>query len=118
MTYLLSEARSILLDPYNINDNDISHLLADLFSYGADMGDIYFQAINHESWSIEDGEVKNKRDFDDRFYDLDDGFIDDEDMEDDYGGGLHNMMSNGGAFDDMNDDFAEDDTNNNQQNRG
>ena len=58
MTDHLSEARSILLDPYNINDNDLNALLGDLFSYGADMGDIYFQAINHESWSIEDGEVK------------------------------------------------------------
>lgn len=43
-----------------------------------------------------------KKDFDDRFYDLDDNFIDDGDMEEDYGGnGL-----NGGGFDHiMNDDF-------------
>jgi len=58
MTDRLSQARSILLDPYNINDNDLNALLGGLFAYGADMGDIYFQAINHESWSIEDGEVK------------------------------------------------------------
>ena len=31
---------------------------------------------------------KSKKDFDDRFYDLDDNFIDDGDMEDEYGGGF------------------------------
>ena len=33
----------------------------------------------------EDDPVKSKKDFDDRFYDLDDQFIDDGDMEDGYG---------------------------------
>lgn len=40
---------------------------------------------------------KNKKDFDDRFYDLDDNFIDDGDMEDGYGAGLEGM--GGGGFD-------------------
>jgi hypothetical protein len=31
---------------------------------------------------------KAKKEFDDRFYDLDDNFIDDGDMEDDYGYGM------------------------------
>lgn len=36
----------------------------------------------------EEGEKKSKKDFDDRFYDLDDQFIDDGDMEDGYGAAL------------------------------
>ena len=48
---------------------------------------------------------KGKKDYDDRFYDLDDGFIDDDDMEEDYGANGLNGMG-GGTFDQMmQDDF-------------
>jgi hypothetical protein len=50
---------------------------------------------------------KAKKDFDDRFYDLDDNFIDDGDMEDGYAAGLDGM--GGGGFDQyMNEDFYND----------
>ena len=51
-----------------------------------------------------------RKDYDDRFYDLDDNFIDDGDMEDDYGANGLNGMG-GGAFDNMmNDDFYQEET--------
>jgi len=48
---------------------------------------------------------KGKKDFDDRFYDLDDNFIDDGDMEDVYGANGLNGMGTGGFDTMMNDDF-------------
>jgi hypothetical protein len=45
---------------------------------------------------------KLKKDFDDRFYDLDDNFIDDGDMEDVYGAGMGGV---GGLDTYMNDDL-------------
>ena len=55
----LSKAKSILLDPFNLDDHDLNLMLSTLLSSGGEMGDIYFQAISHESWTLEDGEVKN-----------------------------------------------------------
>ena len=55
----LKEAKSVLLDPFNLDDKDLSFMLATLLSSGGEMGDIYFQAISHESWTLEDSEVKN-----------------------------------------------------------
>jgi len=65
----------------------------------------------------EDGGKKPRKDYDDRFYDLDDGFIDDGDMEDGYGGGLDGMMGGPPGFDDhmMNDDMYDDELTTNQQ---
>ena len=54
----LSKAKSILLDPFNLDDHDLSLMLSTLLSSGGEMGDIYFQAISHESWILEDREVK------------------------------------------------------------
>lgn len=45
-----------------------------------------------------------RKDFDDRFYDLDDNFIDDGDMEDAYGAGFDGLGGPGG-FDQFNEDF-------------
>tara|TARA_B100001167_G_C16584306_1_gene218416 strand:+ start:83 stop:433 length:351 start_codon:yes stop_codon:yes gene_type:complete len=55
----LREAKSVFLDPFNLDDKDLSFMLATLLSSGGEMGDIYFQAISHESWTLEDSEVKN-----------------------------------------------------------
>lgn len=40
---------------------------------------------------------KGRKDYDDRFYDLDDGFIDDGDLDEDFA----NNGLNGGAYDDF-----------------
>lgn len=62
------------------------------------------KAGENETEEAETKGVKNKKDFDDRFYDLDDNFIDDGEMEDGYGAGLNGM----GADTYMNEDFYQD----------
>lgn len=48
-----------------------------------------------------------KKDYDDRFYDLDDNFIDDGDIEDQYGAnGLHDQMMNDDFFNDEHTSFT------------
>lgn len=61
---------------------------------------------NEEAEGVEDptkAKGKRARDFDDKFYDLDDEFIDDGDMEDGYGNGL-DAMGGPGAYDDFMED--------------
>lgn len=55
----LPSARHLLLDPANLTEQHISLLLDDLVSYSVDHADLYFQKIHHESWSLENGLIKN-----------------------------------------------------------
>jgi len=50
--------RSTLLDPYGIDDIDLERMLGQVISNGIEMGDIYFQTAEAESWTLEDGQVK------------------------------------------------------------
>ena len=50
--------RSALLDPYGIDDTDIQSMLGQVVCSGIEMGDIYFQSAEAESWTLEDGQVK------------------------------------------------------------
>ena len=50
--------RSTLLDPYGIDDSDLQSMLGQVICSGIEMGDIYFQSAEAESWTLEDGEVK------------------------------------------------------------
>ena len=54
----LAQAKSILLDPYNLTEQDLALMLSTLLSNGSDMGDIYFQSMYYESWTLEDSQVK------------------------------------------------------------
>jgi len=55
---LYSKVKSTLLDPYNISTEDLNLMMSQMLSKGIDMGDIYFQNIHQESWTLEDGLVK------------------------------------------------------------
>jgi len=55
----LKTARSRILQPAGLDDNDISRLLDSVMSRSVDSADIYFQFSHHESWSLEDGIVKD-----------------------------------------------------------
>ena len=55
---LYSKVKSSLLDPYNISTEDLNLMMSQMLSKGIDMGDIYFQNIHQESWTLEDGLVK------------------------------------------------------------
>lgn len=59
MTALFNEAKHLLLDPTGINENTLGALLGNLLSPQITQADIYFQASSQESWSIEDGLVKD-----------------------------------------------------------
>ena len=55
---LYTKVKSTLLDPYNISTEDLNLMMSQMLSQGIDMGDIYFQNIHQESWTLEDGLVK------------------------------------------------------------
>lgn len=52
-------AREHLLAPMSLGEEDLRQALACLLGHRIDSGDLYFQARRAESWSLEDGQVKN-----------------------------------------------------------
>ncbi len=54
----LDLARALLLAPSGLDDDRIDHALGTLLGSAIDDGDIYFQLSRDESWSLEDGIVK------------------------------------------------------------
>ena len=55
----LKIAESSLLDPAGLDENQIAKLLDRLLAHQVDSADLYFQLSRHESWSLEDGIVKD-----------------------------------------------------------
>jgi len=51
-------ARSTLLSPSGLGDNELQQVLDSLMHHSVDYADLYFQASRHESWVLEDGIVK------------------------------------------------------------
>ena len=54
----LDIARNRLLLPTGLEDRHLDEALGRLLTGGVDAADIYFQSVRHESWSLEDGIVK------------------------------------------------------------
>lgn len=48
-----------LLDPAELCDSQLQELLGNVLVKNIDMADLYFQAIQHESWYLEDNIIKN-----------------------------------------------------------
>lgn len=59
MTDTLDIARSHILTPAGLDENDLNKALDCLFGHSIDSGDLYFQLSRHESWSLEDSGVKH-----------------------------------------------------------
>ncbi|MDX1655089.1 MAG: metalloprotease TldD [Candidatus Competibacteraceae bacterium] len=59
MTDALDIARSQILHPAGLKENDLDKALATLLDHNLDQAVLYFQVSRHESWSLEDGAVKN-----------------------------------------------------------
>ena len=59
MTTTLALAESRLLAPAGLAANDLDRVFARLLAPGVDFADLYFQHSRHESWSMEDGIVKD-----------------------------------------------------------
>src|SRR5580765_5468160 len=55
----LEIARRSILAPSGLDDGDLNHLLSGILGHEVDSADLYFQASHQESWSLEDGIVKD-----------------------------------------------------------
>ncbi len=55
----LETAHSRILQPAGLDDKDIGQLLSGIMGHSVDSADVYFQFSHHESWSLEDGIVKD-----------------------------------------------------------
>lgn len=54
----LATAKSVLLDPWGLNEGDMARALGEIFTRRVDYADLYFQYTRSESWSLEEGIVK------------------------------------------------------------
>jgi len=58
-TLTLELAKTLILDPAGIGENEIRETLGLLLQHSIDTADIYFQSTRSESWNLEDGIVKD-----------------------------------------------------------
>jgi TldD protein len=55
----LDVARSAILAPASLDENRVANVLGEVMGHAVDYADVYFQAVREESWSLEDGIVKD-----------------------------------------------------------
>ena len=55
----LTVASSRLLAPAGLDDRNLDRMFSALLGPGIDFGDLYFQQARRESWTVEDGIVKD-----------------------------------------------------------
>ncbi len=54
----LATAKSVLLDPWGLDESDMARALGEIFTHKVDYADLYFQYTRSEGWSLEEGIVK------------------------------------------------------------
>lgn len=54
----LATAKSVLLDPWGLDESHLAHALSEIFTHKVDYADLYFQYTCSEGWSLEEGIVK------------------------------------------------------------
>jgi TldD protein len=59
MSDLIKMAEQQLLAPGGLDSAALQRVLSDLMGPAVDAGDLYFQTASHESWTLEDGLVRN-----------------------------------------------------------
>ena len=59
MSSALDTARRTLLAPSGLGDTELERLLGQMLTHQVDYADLYFQYSRHESWSLEEGQVKS-----------------------------------------------------------
>lgn len=52
-------ARAALLQPAGVTEQDLEKILGSILTHSVDSADLYFQATSFESWTLEDGIIKN-----------------------------------------------------------
>jgi TldD protein len=55
----LAIARSVLLEPSELDESSLSHALGEVFRHRVDYADLYFQYTRSEGWSLDEGIVKS-----------------------------------------------------------
>jgi TldD protein len=55
----LSIARELILNPSGLDTSRLDRVFGEVMSYSVDFADLYFQLAHQESWSLEDGIVKD-----------------------------------------------------------
>jgi TldD protein len=55
----LGQARSLLLEPFDLDEAQLSQALAEVFRHRVDYADLYFQYTRSEGWSLDEGIVKS-----------------------------------------------------------
>jgi TldD protein len=59
MTMMLEQVRQKLLVPAGIGDGELDRVFGGIMGRHIDYADLYFEYSRHESWSLEDGQVKS-----------------------------------------------------------
>lgn len=59
MTTQIELARNSLLVPGGLTDNELEKILATILGHKVDSADLYFQGTTFESWTLEDGIIKD-----------------------------------------------------------
>lgn len=54
----LATAKSVLLDPWGLDESHMARALSEIFTHKVDYADLYFQYTCSEGWSLEEGIVK------------------------------------------------------------
>src|SRR6202007_1438611 len=55
----LTVARELILRPGGLDDTRLERVFGEVLSHSVDFADLYFQLTHQESWSLEDGIVKD-----------------------------------------------------------
>ena len=56
----LSIARDLILRPSGLDDGRLDRVFGEVMAHSVDFADLYFQLAHQESWSLEDGIVKDR----------------------------------------------------------
>jgi TldD protein len=59
MSSNLDIARQSLLEPAGLNDQDLEKILSSILGHQVDNADLYFQSTSYESWTLEDGIIRD-----------------------------------------------------------
>ena len=55
----LQVARDLILRPSGLDDARLDRVFGEVLAHSVDFADLYFQLAHQESWSLEDGMVKD-----------------------------------------------------------
>lgn len=59
MSKAIDLAKHSILDPSGLDENQLSNVMDNILGHAVDAADLYFQLSRHESWTLEDGIVKD-----------------------------------------------------------